>query len=142
LSTVYGIVRQSGGSIAVDTSLGGTTFRVYLPQSGTPVAVTVIVAVDGQDALTKADACLNVIHALVTDVVTPKMNGRELSEVLRRVRPELKVLFISGYTDEAILRHGVFDEGVAFLQKPFTPDVLARKLREVPDALVSLERPE
>ncbi len=71
---------------------------------------------------------------LVTDVVMPGTSGKVLAEELTQARPDLKVLFMSGYTDEAIVHHGVLEPGVAFLQKPFSPTDLARKVRQVLDA--------
>jgi CheY-like chemotaxis protein len=86
---------------------------------------------DGRAALDLAASHSGPIHLLVTDVIMPEMSGRQLADRLREGRPELKVLFVSGYTDDAIIRHGILEPGIAFLQKPFTPDALARKVREV-----------
>ena len=74
------------------------------------------------------------IHLLLTDVVMPGMSGRELADRLTARRPEVRVLFMSGYTDDAVVRHGMLEPGLAYLQKPFCPDVLAEKVREVLDA--------
>jgi two-component system, cell cycle sensor histidine kinase and response regulator CckA len=92
---------------------------------------TVLVANDGHTALELAAARTDTIHLLVTDVIMPEMSGRQLADRLQQQRPGLKVLYVSGYTDDAIVRHGMLEPGIAFLQKPFTPHTLARKVREV-----------
>ncbi len=93
----------------------------------------VLEACDGRDALRLWRQGTRDIDLLLTDVVMPHVNGRELADRLTAERPDLKVLFLSGYTDDAILRHGVLDQDVAFLQKPFTTEELAGKVREVLD---------
>jgi two-component system, cell cycle sensor histidine kinase and response regulator CckA len=95
---------------------------------------TVLEAADGEEALQRCLEYAGPIHLLVTDMVMPRMSGRELVSHLAGRRPEMKILYMSGYTEEAIATHGVFDPGAAFLEKPFPPDALARKVREVLDA--------
>ncbi|MDE3019483.1 MAG: CHASE3 domain-containing protein, partial [Nitrospirota bacterium] len=171
LSTVYGIVKQSGGSIWVYSEPGlGTTFKVYLPRVapcvpdrveaasiehshfGTEAILLVedeaavrslirsvlaergylvLEAASPEEALTIGASYRSQIHLLVTDVVMPGGSGKHVAEQLTRQRPDLKVLYMSGYTDSTIVHHGVLDSGLAFLQKPFTPDALTRKVRKV-----------
>ena len=92
---------------------------------------TVLDATSPSEALRLADVHPGPIHLLLTDVVMPQMNGRQVADHLLAARPALKVLFMSGYTDAAIVQHGVLETGTHFLQKPFTPDGLSRKVREV-----------
>jgi two-component system cell cycle sensor histidine kinase/response regulator CckA len=174
LSTVYGIVQQSGGYVWVYSEVGhGTTFKIYLPESrsGTtevveaaPTPTTargtetlllvedetavraiakrmleshgyrVLDAAGGEHALRIAEEFPEPIDLLVTDVIMPNMPGNRLAAQLRASRPETRVLYVSGYTDNSISHHGVLDEGVAFLQKPFSHETLSRKVREVLDA--------
>jgi PAS domain S-box-containing protein len=173
LSTVYGIVKQSGGYIWVYSEPGhGTVFKVYLRPSEAAAAAqpvepaaeadrnrgweTVLLVEDedavralarevlrrqgyvvlearhGLDALRVAERHQDPIHLMVTDVVMPHMSGRDLARRLGDVRPNMKVLFMSGYTDHAVV-HRDLTPGSAFLQKPFTPESLARKVRNVLD---------
>ncbi len=71
------------------------------------------------------------IQLLITDVIMPDMGGSELSKKLKKLKPKMKILFISAYTDNTIVQHGILEKGVAFLQKPFSPLALARKVREI-----------
>jgi PAS domain S-box-containing protein len=93
----------------------------------------VVVARDGRDALSISAQFEGAIDLLITDVVMPEVSGRELAERLTENYAKVKVLFMSGYTDDAVVRHGVLEEGAYFLQKPFTPDALLRKVREILD---------
>ena len=171
LSMSYGIVKQSGGYVLVESQpWEGSTFTVYLPRCEDEAAVasveqphpvdtggpeTVLVVEDekmvrglacrileriGYRVLEAADAdeALEAlakhpgdIDLLLTDVVMPRVSGPELARIVHATRPELPVLYMSGYTDDAVGREGVLDPSVPFLQKPFTPDGLARKVREV-----------
>ena len=170
LSTVYGIVKQSEGHIAVYSELGrGTTFKVYLPS--VPQEIEELPAVDASlkayrgsevillveddrqvrelaehilvaqgykvlkaesptTALTICDGYQGAIDLLLTDVVMPELNGRELARRVTLRRPGTRVLYTSGYTTNAIAHQGVLEPGTFFLQKPFTPSSLARKVHE------------
>lgn len=99
----------------------------------------VIEAEDGEHALKAAAAHKGPIHILVTDVVMPHMSGSELAAKLAAVRPEIKVLFISGYTDDTVFRHGVLEGGVAYLQKPFNLKSVSQKIRDVLNGQVPVE---
>jgi signal transduction histidine kinase len=171
LATVYGIVRQTGGGISVESEPGkGSTFRIYLPQELAPVdfartshapveksdnfetvlvvedeeivrelvcevledqGYNVLCAPDGIEALNLAEEFEGPIHLLVTDVIMPQMNGHELAVKLSRLRSDMKVLYVSGYSDNDIGDHGTLDPRYELLEKPFTPQTLARKIREV-----------
>jgi PAS domain S-box-containing protein len=171
LSTVYGIVKQSGGSIWVYSEVDiGTSFKIYLPLVGEQImdpagevrrpertsrTETILVAKDDEivrtlvcDGLRKhgytvlgganAEEALLIsqqhkgpIHLLLTDVVMPRVSGKELAVKLALSRPDTRVLYMSGYTDRAIVHQGILDGDIAFIGKPFTPVALALKVEEV-----------
>ncbi len=115
--------------VVEDVAAVRTVTRAMLERHG----YTVLEAHDGETAIRLAEAHRGTIHLLLTDVVMPAVSGRALADHLIALRPVMRVLFVSGYTDDAIVRHGILQDGIAFLQKPFTPDVLARKVRAVLD---------
>ncbi len=125
-----GTPRVDGGSetiLLVEDEEGVRVLaRTILKKQG----YTVLEATNGQHALEVAAQHPETIDLLVTDVVMPRMGGRELVEKLLPLRPAMRVLFMSGYTDDAVVRHGILDASLAFLQKPITPEVFARKVRE------------
>jgi two-component system, cell cycle sensor histidine kinase and response regulator CckA len=170
----YGIVRQHGGLITVQSQPGcGSRFDIFLPRHQPHAEVTeakappvpggrggretvmvvedteavrelacrilerhgyrVLQAENGEAALLLAGDGDIVVDLLLTDVVMPGMNGRELYLLLAAQRPGVRVLFMSGYTDDVIAHHGVLEQGVAFIQKPFTVDDFSRKVREALD---------
>jgi CheY-like chemotaxis protein len=96
----------------------------------------VLEAADGEQALQVAQtSCQGGIDLLITDLVMPQMGGKELADRLRAARSDLKVLFCSGYTQDAIIHNGILEDKAAFLQKPYTPTTLAQKVREVIDCM-------
>jgi PAS domain S-box-containing protein len=101
---------------------------------------SVLEARDGREALKIAETYQGPIHLLLTDVVMPNLGGRQLAEQVAKLRPDTLVLYMSGYTDDAVVRHGVLQSNVCFMQKPFTPDSLSRKVREVIDQASILGR--
>jgi len=170
LSTVFGIVRQSGGAVDMYSAPGkGTSAKVYLPRIDQPELVelearrakttkgseTILIAEDDEmvrslvketlvghgyrvldaagpvEAQKISETWRGTIHLLITDVVMPKINGCDLAARLNKRRSDMKVLYMSGYTDGAVVNNGILQKEVAFLQKPFTPGGLAEKVREV-----------
>jgi PAS domain S-box-containing protein len=115
--------------LAEDEDAVRTLTRIILTGNG----YKVLEARDGSEAIRIAREHRGRIHLLISDVVMPGLGGRELSERLVALHPEMKVLFLSGYTDDAVVRHGVLQEKVNFLQKPFSTVALAQKVREVLD---------
>jgi two-component system, cell cycle sensor histidine kinase and response regulator CckA len=181
LSTVYGIVKQSGGSVWVYTEPGiGTTFKIYLPRvqsaleivspsdkmvkvdrgsrtiliveddvallqvthrSLEEVGYAILAARNPEEAIHLSEGHPGPIDLMVTDVVMPRMNGVQLASHLSALRPEMKVLYVSGYTDDSIVHHGDLEPGLAFLQKPFSPRTLAEKVGDLLAATVPYTSP-
>ncbi len=179
LSTVYGIIKQSGGHITVQSApQAGSTFNIYLPVvAGTsPVPVPmeepkladhsgnetillvddeedlrnatceylegcgyhVLTAGDGKEAIAVSDAYDGEIALLISDIVMPKMSGRGLIEHVSKTRPDTSILVMSGYADDAVLRHGILLEANCFVQKPFTFQALGAKIRILLDGPVHI----
>ena len=92
-----------------------------------------IMAHDGLDAIDKANEFQGTIHLLLTDVVMPNLSGKDLSLEIKKLRPNIKICFMSGYTNNAIVHHGILDQNTNFIQKPFTPDDLLKKIRSILD---------
>jgi CheY-like chemotaxis protein len=137
-------VRESRGTATNGSRHSGTTTILVAEDETAVRALTcrilrkhgyhVLEARDGREAVEVAQQYPGSINLLVTDVIMPNVGGRELSESLARMMPDVKVLFMSGYTDDQLLQRGVLQSGTGnFLEKPFTPDALARKVREVLD---------
>ncbi len=170
LASVYGIVKQSGGSIWIYSEPGhGSTFKIYLPRLDAPLTVTappsgqvdagstatilvvedndailsltrrilegagftLLSAASGAEALRTAEVHRRPIDLLLSDVIMPEQSGPALSIELQAMHPEMRVLYMSGYTDDAIVRHGIIESTTAFIQKPFSPDALLTKVRAV-----------
>jgi CheY-like chemotaxis protein len=141
---------EGGATAPAGTRVPGGTETVLLVEDAAAVRAvtkqvlerqgyTVLEAEDGEAALRLAHAHRGPIHLLLTDVVMPQLSGRELAERLAPLRPETRILYASGYTDDSVVRHGVLESGTAYLQKPFSPESLARKVREVLDNVRSPE---
>src|SRR5437016_554922 len=127
------VERPPRGSETVLLAEDEPAVRAIAQQALERQGYTVLAAPSGADALALAAQHGATIHLLLTDVVMPGMSGRDLADRLTAPRPGIRVLSISGYTDNAIVRHGMLEPGLAYLQKPFRPDALVRKVRDVLD---------
>ena len=125
--------RAPGGTETVLLVEDAAAVRAVTKQVLERHGYAVLEAPDGEAAVRLAQRHRGPIHLLLTDVVMPRVSGRELAEQLARVRPDTRVLYASGYTDDSVVRHGILESGTAYLQKPFSPESLARKVREVLD---------
>jgi two-component system cell cycle sensor histidine kinase/response regulator CckA len=130
---------------ATATAIPGGSETILLAEDEAPVRAvarqvlerqgyTVLEAPSAEAALDLAERYSGTIHLLLTDVVMPGMSGRDLAVRLAALRPGTRVVYMSGYADNAVIRHGMLEPDVAYVQKPFTPDAIARKVREVLDA--------
>jgi len=122
-----------GGSETILVAEDESTVRNVIKRSLSDAGYRVIEAVDGEQALAIASSSTEQIDLVITDVIMPRMGGKELNARLEELNPELKVLFISGYTDNAIVHQGILDEGIEFIQKPFQPSDLLKKIRAMLD---------
>jgi PAS domain S-box-containing protein len=123
-------VHASGGTVLVAED--DPLVRGMIRRSLTEAGFTVVEAANGEEALQKAGETR--LDALLTDLAMPEIGGRELAEQLRRIHPELPVLFMSGYTDDEVIRRGLLERGATFLEKPFSPELLARKVFQMLEA--------
>jgi len=171
LATVYGIIRQSGGNISVNSTLNqGTEFRIFLPRIKEKVHVSssnekliqeekqlipilvveddlkvralvsetlsgngycVFEAANGEDAIRVYNANKDKIEIILTDVVMPKMNGRDFALRVKKINKEIKILYMTGYADQVVIEHGLLDTGTCLIHKPFTLSTLLNKLKEL-----------
>ena len=134
--------RFLGGNETILVTEDSDQIRALCERTLSRKGYKVLCAKDGAEALELAEKFPGAIHLLLSDVIMPNMKGRQLSERLRRVRPDLKVLFISGYTEDAVVHHGTLADASTLLPKPFTPDTLVQKVRDVLDAAASLTEKE